>query len=263
MHGSCLWSNQRTNIELNSITPPADAPNSASILVVGYESPIGRMLVDYLNRVKFEVSCVPDARMLIHRVEIAEPDLVLLDPNLDGIDGFVVLREIRQRSAVPVIFVSDRDGDEIERAIALELGADDYITWPLSLPEIHARIRAKLRRHLLERANSRRRRARRYTFEGWVLDQRKRQLLSPEGKNIRLSKSQFAILNAFVEAPQQILSRSHLISATRVHEDVFDRCIDLQIFRLRRKLQDDPRTPSLIRTERGAGYIFEPKVEVG
>jgi two-component system, OmpR family, response regulator len=244
---------------------PEETPNirAASILVVGYEPAMGRMLVNYLNRMKLEVSCAPDARGLLHRIRMTEPDLLVLDPDLEGMDGFELLREVRQKSTVPIIFVSDRDGDEIERAVGLELGADDYVTGPLSLPELHARIRAKLRRGLLYRGNWGRRRGRRYTFEGWVLDQRKRQLLSPQGENIRLSKSQFALLSAFVEAPRQILSRSDLLSATRVHEDVFDRSIDLQVLRLRRKLQDDPRAPSLIRTERGVGYVFEPEVEIG
>ncbi|WP_225707683.1 winged helix-turn-helix domain-containing protein [Bradyrhizobium cenepequi] len=246
---------------MKPIDLPADASNirSASIFIVGYDLATRRMLTSYLNR-DLETSCVLGARELLRRLRIAEPDLIVLDPDLEEIDGLELLREVRQKSAVPIIFVSDRDGEETERVVGLELGADDFMMGPLSLPELRARIRAKLRRRLMGRANSSRRRGCRYTFEGWILDQRKRHVLSPEGEHIRLSKREFALLSAFVEAPWQTLSRAHLLSVTRRHEDVFDRSIDVQVFRLRRKLRDNPQT--LIRTARGVGYVFETEVEI-
>jgi DNA-binding response OmpR family regulator len=191
-----------------------------------------------------------------------EPDLVVLDLRLDQEDGLDLLREIRTRSDVPVIITTGDRRDEIDRVVGLELGADDYVTKPFSLRELLARIRAVLRRHEVGRAASPRDAERgRYGFGGWQLDRRTRRLTDPGGTEVPLTKGEYALLTAFLDAPQRPLSREHLLQATRVHEDVFDRSIDVQILRLRRKLEADPSAPQIIRTERGVGYVFTLPVE--
>jgi DNA-binding response OmpR family regulator len=192
----------------------------------------------------------------------SEPDLVILDLRLGQEDGFDLLREIRSRSDVPIIIITGDRRDEIDRVVGLELGADDYLTKPFSLRELLARIRAVLRRQETRRAAPQRDPERgRCKFGGWQLDRRTRRLTDPTGIEVALTKGEYALLTAFLDAPQRPLSREHLLQATRVHEDVFDRSIDVQILRLRRKLEPDPSAPRIICTERGVGYVFALPVE--
>jgi two-component system, OmpR family, response regulator len=146
--------------------------------------------------------------------------------------------------------------------VALELGADDYVTKPFGLRELLARIRAVLRRQELGRAafvpNTEQGSCR---FAGWVLNRRTRRLTDPNDAPVALTKREYTLLTAFLDAPQRPLSREHLLQATRIHEDAFDRSIDVLILRLRRKLETDSSAPRLIRTERGVGYLFVPFVE--
>jgi two-component system, OmpR family, response regulator len=191
-----------------------------------------------------------------------EPDLVILDLRLGHDDGFDLLREIRSRSDVPIIITTGDRRDEIDRVVGLELVADDYVTKPFSLRELLARIRAVLRRQEAGRAASSRNAERgRCKFGGWELERRTRRLTDPNGNAVALTMGEYALLTAFLDAPQRSLSREHLLQATRVHEDIFDRSIDVQILRLRRKLETDPSAPSIIRTERGVGYVFALPVE--
>jgi two-component system OmpR family response regulator len=191
-----------------------------------------------------------------------QPDLVVLDLRLGQEDGLDLLREIRAQSDVPVIITTGHRRDEIDRVVGLELGADDYITKPFGLRELLARIRAVLRRREAGQVAAQRDAEKgRWRFGDWQLDRRTRRLTDPRGEPIVLTKSEYALLAAFLDAPQRPLSREHLLQATRVHEDVFDRSIDVQVLRLRRKLETDPSTPSIIRTERGIGYVFTLPVE--
>ena len=193
---------------------------------------------------------------------MGEPDLIVLDLRLDQEDGLELLRETRSRSDVPVIIITGDGGDEIDRVVGLELGADDCITKPFSLRELLARIRAVLRRHEAGRsAPQRDPERRRSKFGGWQLDRRLRRLVDPAGSQISLTKGEYALLTAFLDAPQRPLSREQLLQATRVHEDIFDRSIDVQILRLRRKLEPHPSTPQIIRTELGVGYTFTLPVQ--
>ena len=191
-----------------------------------------------------------------------EPSLVILDLRLGQEDGLDLLREIRSRSDVPVIITTGHRRDEIDRVVGLELGADDYITKPFGLRELVARIRAVLRRREAGQAavqrDSERRRCR---FGVWQLDRRSRRLSDSSGTQVVLTKGEYALLIAFLDAPQRPLSREHLLQATRIHEDVFDRSIDVQVLRLRRKLETDPNAPRVILTERGVGYVFALPVE--
>jgi two-component system, OmpR family, response regulator len=191
-------------------------------------------------------------------------DLVILDLRLGREDGFDVLREIRSRMDVPVIITSGHRRDEIDRVIGLELGADDYITKPFGLRELLARIRAVRRRQDAERESFEAGRStehHRYAFGGWRLDRHNLRLTNAEGNPVPLTKSEYALLVAFLEAPQRPLTREYLLQATRIHEDIFDRSIDVQVLRLRRKLEADPSSPKFIQTERGIGYVFAMSVQ--
>ncbi len=148
--------------------------------------------------------------------------------------------------------------------IAVNIGADDYMVKPFGLRELLARVRAVLRRSDAARRRSRKADKRmRYRFAGWELSMHTRRLVSPEGRTVALTAGEFNLLIAFLRSPQRVLSREQLLAASRVHgEEVFDRSVDIQILRLRRKLEVDPRQPQLIKTERGAGYIFAAEVEI-
>src|ERR1700692_3527062 len=191
------------------------------------------------------------------------PSVVILDLRLGQEDGLDLLREIRSHSDVPVIITTGHRRDEIDRVIGLELGADDYIAKPFGLRELLARIRAVLRRREVGRAALQRDSKRGCSrFGGWRLDRRARRLTNPDGAPVALTKGEYALLIAFLDAPQRPLGREHLLQATRVHEDVFDRSIDVQILRLRRKLETDAGMPRIIQTERGVGYVFTLSVEL-
>src|SRR3954467_8800900 len=177
-------------------------------------------------------------------------------------DGLALLREIGSKSDIPVIITTGHRRDEIDRVVGLELGADDYITKPFGLRELLARVRAILRRQELGRVARQRDPERGgYRFNGWVLERRGRRLTDAAGEPVPLAKSEYALLLAFLEAPQRTLSREHLLQATRIHEDIFDRSIDVQVLRLRRKLEPNPSAPQIIKTERGVGYVFALPVE--
>jgi DNA-binding response OmpR family regulator len=192
----------------------------------------------------------------------SQPDLVILDLRLGQEDGLDLLREIRAQSDIPIIITTGHRRDEIDRVVGLELGADDYITKPFGLRELLARIRAVLRRRETGQAAAQRDSDKgRSRFGNWQLDRRNRRLTNSHGDPIALTKGEYALLIAFLDAPQRPLTREHLLQATRIHEDVFDRSIDVQVLRLRRKLESDPASPSIIQTERGVGYIFALPVE--
>ena len=217
-----------------------------------------RMIVDFLLDNGLRATGIFEGQELERQLARDDLALVLLDLRLGAQSGLDLLREIRARSDLPVIIVTGERRDEVDRVIGLELGADDYITKPFSPRELLARIRAVLRR---QTAHPRpRREAMRHRFEGWMLDRRLRRLTAPSGSEVRITKGEFALLCAFLDAPGRVLSREHLLQATRMHEDVFDRSIDVQVLRLRRKLDAD-RAASMIRTERGVGYVFDVTVE--
>jgi DNA-binding response OmpR family regulator len=239
------------------------AQNQPARIFIVEDDPIMKQMVgDYLEQHNMRVVSASGRQEMVQHFAAGEPDLVILDLRLGQEEGFDLLREIRSRSDVPVIITTGDRRDEIDRVVGLELGADDYITKPFSLRELLARIRAVLRRQDAGRAAPQRDPERgRCKFGGWQLDRRTRRLTDPDGTPIALTKGEYALLIAFLDAPQRPLSREHLLQATRVHEDVFDRSIDVQILRLRRRLETDPSAPSIIRTERGVGYVFALPVE--
>jgi DNA-binding response OmpR family regulator len=189
-------------------------------------------------------------------------DLVILDLVLRGEDGLQLARELRNQSDIGIIMLTGR-GETVDRIIGLEMGADDYLSKPFHLRELLARVRSVLRRGGGRSGGSDRPVARsRIRFSGWSLDLASRELMSPSGEDIRLTTGEFELLAAFVNHANQVLSRDRLLDLSRHREaGPFDRTIDVQVGRLRRKLEDDPKNPTLIKTVRGGGYIFTPPVE--
>jgi DNA-binding response OmpR family regulator len=232
------------------------------VLVVEDDPALQRMILNYFaeNNIHTLVAC--NRQEMVDRLGDGEVNLVILDLRLGSEDGLDLLRDVRLSSDVPVIIITGHRRDDIDRVVGLELGADDYLTKPFNLRELLARVRAILRRFDVGRATPARDPERgRFRFSGWQLDRRIRQLTDPAGVPVALTKGEYAMLLAFLEAPQRPLSREQLLQATRMHEDVFDRSIDVQILRLRRKLERDPRAPRVIQTERGVGYVFAVPVE--
>jgi two-component system, OmpR family, response regulator len=224
------------------------------------------MILNYFTENNIHTLTASDRQEMVRQLDTAEVDLVILDLRLAHEDGLDLLREVRANSDVPVIIITGHRRDDIDRVVGLELGADDYLTKPFNLRELLARVRAVLRRFEAGRSQPARELEQetdrvRYRFSGWQLSRRTRRLTDPDGELVVLTKGEYALLVAFLDAPQRPLSREHLLQATRMHEDVFDRSIDVQILRLRRKLERDPSAPRFIQTERGVGYIFAVPVE--
>ncbi|ULL00210.1 response regulator [Bradyrhizobium sp. I71] len=232
------------------------------VVVVDDDPALRQMVMKYLEEHNVPTRAACNRSELKHHFEAGRPSLIILDLRLGQDDGLDVLREIRSHSDVPVIITTGHRPDEIDRIVGLELGADDYIVKPFSLRELLARVRAVLRRQEIGRAARGRDPERGgYRFNGWKLERRGRKLIDPSQAQVPLSKGEYALLLAFLEAPQRPLTREHLLQATRIHEDIFDRSIDVQVLRLRRKLEVDPSAPRVIQTERGVGYIFAVPVD--
>lgn|SRR6186713_440740 len=232
------------------------------IIVVDDDSTLRQMVIKYLEEHNVPSRAASNRAELHRHLEGAQPSLIILDLRLGQDDGLDMLREIRAQSDVPVIITTGHRPDEIDRIVGLELGADDYIIKPFSLRELLARVRAVLRRQEMGRAARARDPERGgYRFNGWKLERRGRRLMDASNAQVPLSKGEYALLLAFLEAPQRPLSREYLLQATRIHEDIFDRSIDVQVLRLRRKLETDPSAPRIIQTERGVGYVFTLPVE--
>jgi DNA-binding response OmpR family regulator len=231
------------------------------VLVVDDEAAIRRALRPPMLELGFQFSEASRGEEALQLLRSGTYDVVLLDINMPGIGGIETLRRIRAFAPrLPVLMVTVREGEE-EKVEALELGADDYVTKPFSQRELMARIKAVLRRTEQKRASRREETVRAYRFSGWELTTGTRRLKSPDGRNVELTNSEYALLVAFLRAPQKILSRDQLLESSRLHDDIYDRSIDVQILRLRRKVEESPNQPKLIRTERGAGYYFNSTVE--
>lgn len=233
-----------------------------SVLVVEDDPAWQRMILNYFVENDIRVLLASGRKEMLSQLNCIEVNLVILDLRLGQEDGLDLLREVRRGSDVPVIIITGHRRDDIDRVVGLELGADDYLTKPFNLRELLARVRAVLRRFETGRPTSARDPEHgRFRFSGWRLDCKIRKLTDPDGTVVPLTKGEYALLLAFLNAPQRPLTREHLLQATRMHEDVFDRSIDVQILRLRRKIELDPNAPRFIQTERGVGYVFTIPVE--
>ena len=237
---------------------------SAHILVVDDEPDIVEVLRRYLATQGYTVSTATDGSAM-RRVMAATPvDLVLLDLGLPGEDGLALMRSLRDESSAAVVVVTGR-GETVDRIVGLEVGADDYISKPFDVREVGARVRSVLRRTLDRNPRSASAgQSDVVRFAGWTLDLGARRLESPRGAEVELTTGEFGLLAALVGAPGRVLSRDELLEATRNREaGPFDRTIDVQVGRLRRKIEADPQHPELIKSVRGAGYVFTSKVERG
>ncbi|MBX3608745.1 MAG: response regulator transcription factor [Hydrogenophaga sp.] len=243
-----------------------EAPGSETpphILVVDDDPALRELLQGYLGDSDMRVTTVDGGKAMFDALEAEAIDLVVLDLRLPGEDGLSLARRLRERAAIPVILLTGR-AEEADRVMGLELGADDYVTKPFSPRELLARIRAVLRRYQqrapLDEVRSDKRRA--FRFAGWEFNLRTRRLLAPDGRKLDLTNNEYSLLVAFCSAPQRVLSRDQLLDLSRLHNaEVYDRAIDVQVLRLRRKLEVDHAKPTLIVTERGAGYRFNTAVE--
>jgi two-component system OmpR family response regulator len=240
-----------------------DINKVAEIIVVDDDEMLRKIVTSYFDDHGIPARAAANRNELRRLLKRTSPSLIILDLQLGDDDGLDLLREVRSHSNVPVIIMTGHRPDEVDRVAGLELGADDYLIKPFSLRELLARVRAVLRRQEIGRVTRLNHPDRGgYKFDGWRVERATRRLINPNGVSVPLSKGQFALLLAFLEAPQRPLTREHLLEATRVHRDSFDRSIDSQVLRLRRKLEADPGAPCVIQSVRGIGYIFTRPVEV-
>jgi two-component system OmpR family response regulator len=233
------------------------------ILVVDDDPQIRELLEDYLAANELRVSVAANSREMSSTLADEAIDLVVLDLRLAGEDGMSLARSLRDQSAIPIVMLTGI-ADEADRVMGLELGADDYLTKPFSPRELLARIRTVLRRtKAAALTQARQREIRAYRFAEFELNLRTRRLKRGDGSNIGLTNGEFNLLAALLAAPLRILTRDQLLEASRVYDnEVYDRSIDVQVLRLRRKIEADPSQPQFIVTERGVGYIFNSRVEV-
>jgi DNA-binding response OmpR family regulator len=231
------------------------------LAVVDDEEAITTLLTHYLQGQGYRVSALHDGRALMALMKTDPPALVLLDLGLPGEDGFSIARQLREHWHCGLVIVTGR-GDAVDKVVGLEVGADDYVTKPFDLRELLARVKAVLRRVLPAAASetpaTERRRLR---FAGWTLDSAARTLADEHGRTVELTGGEFDLLLAFVRHPGRVLSRDFLLEHTRGREaGPFDRTIDVQVGRLRKKIEADAEAPALIKSVRGAGYLFVPPV---
>jgi DNA-binding response OmpR family regulator len=238
---------------------------AAHILVVDDDPRIRQMLVRYFEQEGYRVSAAAGGAAMRAQLLAASIDVILLDVVMPGEDGLTLAREIRAKSDVGIIMLTGR-GDVLDRVVGLEVGADDYIAKPFHLREVLARVKSLLRRRRpasdqlvalgQESGESIIR------FDGWVLDTSRRQLVSPKGEDIALTTGEFDLLAALARHPGRVFNREALMDLTRGRSwETFDRTIDAQIARLRKKIETDPKSPAIVKSVRGVGYVFTGKID--
>jgi len=232
------------------------------ILIVDDDAEIRRLLEAYLSKNGLRVSTAAEGHAMWQALEAGQVDLVVLDLMLPGEDGLTLCRKLRARSDVPVIMLTAR-GEETDRIVGLEMGADDYLPKPFSARELLSRIKAILRRARALPCNLRPEEARSLAFGGWVLDTVHRHLVSAAGVVTALSGAEYRLLRVFLAHPNRVLNRDQLMDLAQGRpSDPLDRAIDVQVSRLRQRLGDDSRDPRLIKTVRGEGYVLSVPVSV-
>lgn len=230
------------------------------ILFVEDDAEISRLVGRYLRAADFRVSILPDGRKMERALKDSRIDLILLDLMLPGEDGLCLCRRLRTHSGVPIIMVTAK-GDELDRIVGLEMGADDYLSKPFNPRELLARIRAVLRRAATA-GPSLDRGVRLLTFLGWRVDCASRQLTNPNGTRIVLTGAEFNLLQVLCERAGRVLSRDQLLDLTQGRSaGSLERSVDVLISRLRRKIEQDPHDPEIIKTVRSGGYLFAANVE--
>ena len=228
-------------------------------MVVDDDPQIGELLSDYLKQHGYRVTLARDGLDMRKKLKLARVDLVVLDIMMPGEDGLSICRKLREQAEDLLIIMLSAMGEETDRIVGLEVGADDYIAKPFSPRELLARIKTLERLTLGPLVEQRRKRQinrlPRFRFSNWILDQNKRQLLSAQEVAIPLSTGEYELLMAFLENPKRTLTRDQLLDITRGRQaNPFDRTIDVQVARLRKKIEENPKDPALIITVRGGGY---------
>lgn len=247
------------------VTSPAlsslNMQRAPHLLVVDDDMEIRNLLSTLLRGRGYRVTTAREEQEMRRVLVSSRIDLVILDLMLPGKDGLTICRELRASKPIPIIMLTAR-GDPTDRVVGLEIGADDYLPKPFDVRELEARIKAVLRRSSAEIGTSNGNLGSTFVFAGWKLDGRQRQLLSPEGVVVELTSGEFDLLLVFLERPQLVLSRDQLMDLARGRgAAAFDRSIDVQVSRLRRKIEYDSKAPELIKTVRSGGYVFTPIVE--
>ncbi|MDM0025171.1 response regulator [Variovorax saccharolyticus] len=241
---------------------PSESPAALPhVLAVDDDPSIREAVGDYLRGHDLRVTTVADGGEMREILAREVVDLVVLDVKLQTEDGLALARRLRDESAIPIVMLTARD-DVADRVMGLEMGADDYLTKPFGPRELLARIRAVLRRRQPELQQGRPEGIRAYRFDGWELNLNTRRLKNRAGETVTLSNGEFSLLVVLLGAPHRTLRRDQLLDLSRLHgDDVFNRSVNTQIMRLRRKLEDDSQEHKYILTERGAGYVFGVPVE--
>lgn len=234
-------------------------PRVPHVLIVDDDREIRRLVSRFLSENGMRASAVGDAAEADRALAGGGVDLVVLDLMLPGEDGLSFARRLRQSSAVPILMLTAR-GEDTDRIVGLEIGADDYLAKPFNPRELLARVRAVLRRS--GEGTPRQGKARLHVFAGWRLDTVRRELRRADGALVPMTDTEFDLLSVFAEMPQRVLSRDQLLDRLRGRvAQAFDRSIDVAVMRLRRKIETDPAHPELIKTVRNGGYVFTPDVE--
>jgi len=228
------------------------------ILIVDDNQDIRELVSRFLIKEGYRTSQASEGRSMRKVLKDASIDLIVLDLMLPGEDGLSLCRELRVNSNIPIIMLTAK-GEEIDRIIGLEMGADDYVAKPFSARELLARIKAVLRR--TQTISKKSGLAPHYQFAGWTLNTATRELVSSDDVVVPLSTGEYNLLTVLIERPKHVLDRNQLLDMTRGRSyDAFDRSIDTQVSRLRHKIEDNPKNPELIKTVWGGGYIFTPDV---
>lgn len=250
-------------MNISASIPPSPSAAWPHVAAVDDDPAIRQLLTDYLGDNELRISTMASERELLALMDRETVDAVVLDVRLQGEDGMQIARRLRERCQVPILMLTGR-ADEADRVMGLELGADDYLTKPFSSRELLARLRALLRRAQAQASVAdAMSKVRAFRFGGWELNVGLRRLRDPQGAVVELTNGEFSLLSAFLSAPQRVLSRDQLLELSRLHNaEVYDRSIDVQILRLRRKIEADPAKPGFIVTQRGAGYLWGVGVEV-
>jgi two-component system, OmpR family, response regulator len=249
--------------QVSATSPEKISRPPTHVLVVDDDPSIRQTIVNYLSDYEIQVTALASGREIADVTAREMIDLLILDLKLPGEDGMDIARRIRADSNIPIIMLTGRK-EEADRVMALELGADDYLTKPFSPRELLARIRSLLRRSRAhETVADALAKIRAYRFAGWELNVRVRRLKSPQGEVIELRNAEFNLLTVFLASPQRLLTREQLLTMSHLHDDeVYERAIDTQVGRLRKKFEEHGTSEELIHTERGTGYIFTVPVEV-
>ena len=231
------------------------------ILIVDDDAEIRGLLGEYLRKQGYRATAVADGKGMRAAIEKSRPDVIVLDLMLPGEDGLDLCRAVRARSNIPIIMLTAR-GDETDRIVGLELGADDYVAKPFNPRELLARVKSVLRRARSLPDNLKPETAGSYRFAGWTLDVTTRNLTAPDRVVIPLSGAEFRLLRVFLDHPNRVLARDQLIDLMLSRDaGPFDRAIDVQVSRLRQRLREDAKEPAIIKTVRGQGYVFAAQVD--